>query len=361
MTEKVPYHSKWFRIASSGTVLGVLLCFSVIAQADLLLTRGGDQFTGSLSRVANSILVFRTTLRGQMMVPMEEVQGLQTQDRWIVTLDNGDVSIGRLVSGGIASEEGSPVMPLAYGAIVEARQAPPLPEKSWHSWEESVAWKQHLAAGVRGNPATGGVDPYLQWEAAQRSDSGTIGLRLRFDVPDGEGISDELRGDLHLTSPDNHGRATFLDWEVQRDTDRALDWRTGLTLGMRYDFSEVSDVDVFGYLGLAAYYSRWEDRTYTFHGEKERTTDGAALRAHLGLGYRGPFLGEGEWRARLAVLPGISDLSSLRAEAETAFSYPLSDRLRLRFDVSMAYESDPAFNALDQLNTSLGAGIQFDF
>ena len=130
---------------------------------------------------------------------------------------------------------------------------------------------------------------------------------------------------------------------------------------MRYDFSESPDVDIFGYFGLAAEYSRWEEKTYTLHGGQESAVDETSLRAHLGLGYQASILGEGAWRSRLAVLPGISGLSSVRAEAETIFSVPLSDRLRLRFDVSMAYESDPAFDALDRLDTSLGAGIQFDF
>jgi len=330
------------------------------AEADILVTAEGESLSGNLSRIADGILVFRTSLRGQMMVPTSEVRSLKTEGRWIVTLDGGDVHIGRFAGRGIDLDghdgRDGVVVSVDHADVVSAKQAPPLPGT------DPAAWRQQFSLGAQAHVGSGdSVAPFVQYDLDGQGPRGTLELRMRFDVPDGGMPPDVARGELELTPERPGAWRPFLRGDFARDRHEALSWRTGLAVGLRHDFSPRGTGQTTGYLGVAGIYSQWRDpdaATWFVPRGSEGTT---ALGLQAGLAHRQPVGGAAQWDSRLTLSPGTAPRSDFRAEAETALTLPLTSQLRLRFDAQLAYEDEPVFETLRSLGANLGASVQFEF
>ncbi|MCF6287406.1 MAG: DUF481 domain-containing protein, partial [Candidatus Hydrogenedentes bacterium] len=202
----------------------------------------------------------------------------------------------------------------------------------------------------------------FRWAATRPLKQGTLSLRLNFDVPDTDTVGDVVQADLELLSRSPGQWTPFLRLTLGRDVYEALAWRTGLTVGVRHDFSAGDDAEFFGFVGLAGFYSHWRGRDTGKFGYQSRESEGAAaLRVPLGMAYSQLVRGGGRWDSRLTLLPGVSSVSDFRAEAETALTYPLMPRLHLRLDMRVVFEEEPVFDTLDSVDTHLGASIRFDF
>lgn len=350
---------------------GALLVLAVVAglvpaaRADLLVTGNGDSLSGDLTRVADGVLVFRTSLEGQMMVPMSEVKSLSTDGPWIITEASGAVHIGHFVPEGVAENAGEvgagKVVPLALGAITSAKPLPAAIEAAGNTAPKS--WSGSARTGVRAFEGTeDGLAPHMALEI-QGMEAGTdIGLQLGFDVGDGD-FPAYFTGCIELAAQSPPPWAPFVQALLERDTNQAMEMRTGFTLGVRHTFDERAGGTLQGLAGLGISYGRW-DRRYlsgasllSARDEETETT----LNLHLGLRYTRAVWGGGTWANEVILLPGLTDLNDFRAGLSSSLTYPVGSRLQLRLDMLMNYDHDPVFTALDSLDTSLGASIQLQF
>lgn len=349
--------------------LMLLLCaIGGTVRADVLVTADGESMSGDLARIVDGILVFRTSLRGQMMLPVSEVETLQTGNRWIVSLAGGGVHIGRFASDGIlldASGEGAgELVPVAYKNIKSAKTAPPLPKERETGWrgEEFGPWRYELAAGVESR--FGSADrtvPFVEWNARRAFESNELGLRLRFDAPEADAPGDLVRGRLALHPREPRGWSPYLEGRAERNVEEYLSWRTGLSVGVRYDFSGEEAWTLAGYVGLAGYHSRWRRAPADWWRGSEDAAEEAVVGPQFGVRHARPVWGAGRWESGLTLNRGSASGSLFRAEAETVFTYPLTSRLRLRLDMLVSYEESPVYEALEPFDTRLGASFQLEF
>ncbi len=352
--------------AGRWVALCALLCVAPAVLADVVVTAGGESLSGTITRVAEGILVFRTSLKGQMMLPMSEVRSLASAQRWIVTHHDEGVEIGRLVHGGIVVEgqgEGraEQVLPLDYATIRSIKNAPPLAATPAPPSETSTRWQQRVSTSLSGYAGSeDGARASLAWAGMRDGLKTRLGLRLRVDGQDEDSVGDYLAGALNMLPQNPAGWSPYLDLRVERQVDEALQWRTGASVGVRYDFDDDPEQGYFAYVGAGLQRSQWRGRERHPLAARESESH-TALGPEAGVGYGQPAWGGGQWDSRLSIQPGSSSGSAFRAQAESTLSYPLSPKLSLRFDVSVAFEEDPVFDTLERFNTRFGAGLEFKF
>ena len=348
--------------------LGVLLCLPGVSRADLLVTGQGESLSGELSRIVNGILVFRTSMRGQMMVPMSEVRSLSTDAAWAVTDASGAVHIGRFVPGGIAATpdgaESDAVETLALEAVSSAKRLPTGIEPGSKASGADSGWTGYGGTGVRVfEGAEDGVAPQVTLGVRGTDERGAVDVDMRFDAESEDGFPGYYRGRFELSGAPERPWKPFVQALAERNRYQALDIRTGLTLGVRYDFDGPEPGGLSGLAGLGGSVGRWDEARFSDSrlgwAERERTQ--SDLNLHLELRYSRAVWGGGTWDSRLYLQPGVTDADHFRAGAESSLVYPVTARLQLRLDMLMGYDHDPVFEEIERVDTSLGASIQLEF
>lgn len=353
------------RRTRSGLALVAILLLASFAQADVLTTGQGERLSGELSRIVDGILVFRTSMQGQMMVPASEVQSLTTEAAWAITDREGTVHIGRFVSGGISVKgdgEEARIAPIPIAEVESANRLPSGMEPGAKGAEKN--WRAYAATGVRAFEGTeDGVSPEVSLGVRGVDERGEVQVDLRFDATSEDMFPGYFRGRFEVLGAGEQPWQPFMQARAERDRYNALDLRTGLSVGVRYDFDTAESSSFQGLLGLGGAIAEW-DRAGVAGGPRpweEPEASRSELNAHLELRYSRAIQGGATWDNRLYLLPSLTDADHFRAGAESSLVYPVTPRLQLRLDMLMGYENDPVFGSLDRVDTSLGASIQLDF
>ncbi len=341
------------------------LCSSGAARADLLVTASGESLSGVLTRVKDGILVFRTSLEGQMMLPMFEVKSLATDQAWVVTESGGAVHIGRFVPEGIeeSSTEGaeSKIVTVSLSAVDSAR---PALQQSAGKEPTDTGWSGEVGAGVRAFEGTrDGVEPQLRLGLRNRSERINTSLQLNFDAAGEDSLPAYFKGSFDIAEATGESWAPFVQALLERNTNEALQVRTGLTVGVRYRFDTPGAGGLEGLAGIGASYGEWS-REYLDEAPFLRSADGESrseLNMTLGLRYSRSIWGGAEWSSSIYLTPSLTDADDFRAGASSSVVYPVTSRLHLRLEMLMNYDHQPALSSLDGVDTSVGASIELDF
>lgn len=180
---------------------GLLLCvcflgLSLPCRGDLLTLQNDETLSGTLLRIRNSTLVFRTSLEGQMMLPVDRAKKLTTQNIFSIQLQDGGMLIGRF-----GQKEGAQVLfppdptaslSLSLEKVVEAL---PVPTTSPAREEEPALPRLQSERALR-LQAPGLEDPAEGLKSEEKTESLRDSLALR---PEGE--YHPLRSSLFLPSP----------------------------------------------------------------------------------------------------------------------------------------------------------------
>lgn len=336
------------------------LCAGAV-RADLLVTASGESLSGDLTRVKDGILVFRTSLEGQMMLPMSEVKSLATDGDWVVTELGGTVHVGRFVPDGIAEtaagEKGGNVTALALANVDSARPAIAPAGKA----PEGAGWSGETGVGLRSFEGTrDGVAPELRLGLRRRGEPINTSLQLSLDADGQDSIPNHFRGSFELSESTRESWGPFVQALLERNTSEALEVRTGLSVGVRYRFDTPGDGWLEALAGVGASYGSWRGE-YLAGDPRDANADRSELNLTLGLRYSRSIWGGAEWSSALSLTPSLTDADDFRAGASSSVLYPVTSRLHLRLEMLMNYEHDPALASLDGINTSVGASFELDF
>lgn len=361
-------HSLSLSGARRACGIALLLCLAAVlpARSDVLVTGQGESLSGDLARIADGILVFRTSLRGQMMMPMSEVKSLSTNTLWAVTQQDGSVHIGRFTPEGLAvnsanGETGH--IPLGLAEVAAATLLP-VGMEGERKGGENTGWSGNVGVGVRAfDAARDGVAPNATLELRHTGDRSEAALDVDFDPENGKNFPRYFRSQLEFSADTTESWMPFVQGILERDENLALDLRTGLTLGVRYDFDAVADGSLQGLAGLGVTLERWD--AAALPGSRNFWTDREVrerdLNLYLELRYSRALWGRSQWDSRMFLLPSITDADHFRAGASSSLVYPVTTRLQLRLDMLLGYDHAPVFAGIDSVDTSLGASIQWDF
>ena len=358
-----------FKIRLDRALRGLLVVCAMgllgAARADLLVTASGESLSGDLTRVKDGILVFRTSLEGQMMLPMSEVKSLATDSVWVVTETDGAVHVGRFVAEGVEESAGEGAAPkIATFPLTAVDSARPAPRQGSGSEQAATGWSGEVGAGVRAFEGTrDGVAPQLRLGLKNRGDQINTSLQLNFDADGEDTLPSYFKGSFDITESTEESWAPFVQALVERNTNEALQIRTGLTVGMRYRFDASDGAALEGLAGIGVSYGEWSgeylDQTQALKPAGDE--DQSELNVTLGLRYSRSIWGGAEWSSGVFLKPSLTDADDFRAGATSSVVYPVTNRLHLRLEMLMNYDHQPELSALDQMDTSVGASIELNF
>ncbi|HQN00540.1 MAG TPA: hypothetical protein PLL36_05670 [Candidatus Hydrogenedentes bacterium] len=112
-------------------LVGGVVCIVSAVYGDVIVLSNGDTLSGIFSRIRENTLVFRTSLEGQMMTPLDTVRTVSSGTPLYIGLLNGQVHYGRLgVREGvqvILPLDGSAPVPVRLNDIKETLPIPTPP------------------------------------------------------------------------------------------------------------------------------------------------------------------------------------------------------------------------------------------
>ncbi len=361
---------RYYLLHSIGVVL-FLLSVTWLAEADIVVLRDRDSFSGRVLRIDDGILVFRTAHAGQLMAPMDTLRSLSTESNLMITLDDARILYGRLDGGDtqkLIPLDGTEPLQLELASIVDAIVIPadarPLEEPS--NLEE---WRSALGVGLQfRSGACDSLEPYTHIEATREREQGTVGGELRLERADPDDFPAWLRGSLTW---ERTGEERTLypqaSLSLVRDTDNVLSWRTDLSLGFAYPFSYSEEQTLEALMGLNLDYEVWDaaalrDRQGNRIYLEDLRHSGLHLNVQLGLRYsRALWDGRATIKESLVAYPSLTDLGDLRLRSETMLRMEVTPRLRLRFDLMIDFDNRPDYTGYTDWITTIGAGFEYRF
>ncbi len=340
-----------------------LLLAGLNVAADVLVLDTGESLSGSALRIKEGTLTFKTSLSGQMMVPMDTVKSLATDKKFAITLGDDSSRYGRFSSKEQANIilplNGAPPEPVDLKGLKEALLIPSSPSATSLMGEpltEGASASGDL--GVRFH--TGGRDgvaPLLRGEVGGRNEKSAWSVGISGFTDGGKEGVDFLDAQARVKGIGN-GLNPYLWVGLDRDTDQALDLRGHLAMGLYKAFMPSSSNTLDAYLGLDVAREQMNPKSVSVSGETERRSDVAL---HLGLRYYSLLSRHLSLIGALDLFPTLSDLGGLRGSSQASLLFPLNDRLRLRLDFHVGYDSDPLVVGLPKWSASVGAGVGVNF
>ncbi len=346
-------------------VLGALATLTLVALplwADVVVLQNGESLSGTFSRIRDNTLVFRTSLQGQMMTPMRDVQTLSTEAMLYIEMKDGQVHYGRL-----GTVEGAQhVFPIGGGAPVAIDAAAivrtlPIPASGATTDDDGTDWEIAIGPGVQWrSDGDAPVEPVLRLDITGRGARWRVEGDAVVERADPDDFPAYLRAESTLFSDTDALLSPYVSAGIERDLDRSLELRHQLGVGLYRELYAGATSSITGRAGVDVEYERRSaPRHRAFQRDSRQSTHDLNLR--LGLRYYRLFARHHTLSESLTLFPALTDPGAFRARSETVYALPITDRLRLRFDVTVDYESDPLFGGMSRWNASVGAGVNVVF
>jgi len=340
------------------------------AWADVLALESGESLSGRLVRISDGTVVFRTSLQGQMMAATENVAALSTSENLVVTLDDDEILYGSFRNRDGAPYfqplDGGEAYPLDLERVVEAT---PIPRGTGTTEVDSAQWGVRGALGLQARTGTqDALSPVARLNFSRRGAGPELRGGLAFEPMHSEFL-EWMRGDALLMGGGDAAWYPYAGLEMERDTDRALEFRTGLSLGLGRVIGGLEEETrrgrLEGLLGVQALHETWDSRHLPRQGPWHAPWDARAresmLNLQLGLRYT-RLLAWGTSLEHVSMFyPRLTPFGEWRASTETALTVPMRARLRLRLNLLIEHESDPPFHRIEPWSGTLGASVQLDF
>jgi len=342
------------------------------ARADLLVLDSGESLSGTTIRVAEGTLVFRTTLAGQMMVPMDQVYALTTAANLFVGMADETVHYGRLAMRDkqprLLPLDGREARPIDLAQVNEAIPIPSPPGSGEADYEARLAeWRATIEAGVQWHGGNRDhLDLISRLELSRKSETSSFESDVLMERADPDDFPSFIRGEAELRGRGDRPLQPYLQARAERDTDAALDLRAGLSLGVIRPLLENGAHGLDALAGLDYTHEEWDpaplrsnEGPVLFAGDSQRTT--GELNLQLGLRYSRALFGSGTLNGDVVFYPALTNLGDLRARSQTALTFPLSTRLRLRLDLLIDFDNQPEFHGLNEWDAAVGASVRVAF
>ena len=320
---------------------------SSLALADTLIMKNGDRITGRLDSISAGKAVFETQYAGRIIVSLEQVSSMVTDDAYTVRLNDQSLS-GAFFS----ASEGQALLTrdgnerLALSDIRSASQS------RTQFTPFSLDWGVRLDLALSlddGNSSTEASNVLLEADFQDELNAHLLTVLLAREEGEGLLTKDQLDVDYgyrRFISQRWYGAANA---EYFQDTLKDIDLRITLGAGMGIQVIDNSLENLATDLSLSAVQ---ED----IGGD---TSTKPALR--WGLDYqRFLFAKTVEVFHRQSILQLLSDENGQVFSSSTGIRYAFSERIDTNFRIDLAYESDPPpGNEKTDTTYSLGVGLKF--
>lgn len=349
---------KWKSWSLYVVAIQVLFVFAI--HADVVVLDNGETLSGTFSRIREDTLVFRTSLEGQMMTPLSNVKTVSATTPFYLGMNDGRVYYGRLA----VRDEKQVIEPLDGGdpvvvKITDVKETLPIPTPPGGMTEsEEKKWSLNMAPGVQWrSDGEAAVEPVLRLDAAGKLKNWDISGDAVIERSDPERFPAYLKAHGEAIYGDEGGVYPFLGVDFERDLDRALSAKSALNLGIYQALTAESARSFSLMAALSLEQERRRQEEGVLSGEEYDTETRLGLR--LGLRFYHLFTNGHSVSESLTLFGAPSDAFWARSDA--MYMVPLNNRLRLRFDLSLNYESSSLLDDSDMWSAVVGAGIYMSF
>ena len=318
-----------------------------LALADTLIMKNGDRITGRLDSISAGKAVFETQYAGRILVGLEQVSSMVTDDAYTVRLNDQSLS-GAFFSASegqaLSTRDGNER--LALSDIRSASQSRTQFTPFSLDWGVRLDLALSLADG---NSSTEASNVLLEADFQDELNAHLLTVLLAREEGEGLLTKDQLDVDYgyrRFISQRWYGAANA---EYFQDTLKDIDLRITLGAGMGIQVIDNSLENLATDLSLSAVQ---ED----IGGDSSTKP---ALR--WGLDYqRFLFAKTVEVFHRQSILQLLSDENGQVFSSSTGIRYAFSERIDTNFRIDLAYESDPPpGNEKTDTTYSLGVGLKF--
>lgn len=340
--------------------------------ADTLTLGGGDALSGKLVMIADGILLFRTNLAGQMLVPTEEIASLSTSRNLRVSFGNEEEIVGRLVSA-----EGVTQLLMADGrrhavSLTDIACAIPMagPEdgKSRLDGAEVPDAQLHgtLETGVSSRLGSNDyADLYSRLTLSWDTDRYALSASMMVERADADVFPRLLAAEALLRVSPGQGPYPVFGLDVARDTAEALAFRGSMFVGVGSGSADSGPRKPEASAGVGVTFEEFDAKRRWRHTPRYWLEDSrksnVELDLHLKLRHDLTIFKTAQFAQTLAIYPSLIRFGDFRARSESAFLYPLKSRIRLKLNILVAYDNEPAFDDLEQWRAAVGASLLWDF
>lgn len=317
--------------------------------ADVVNLKNGDRLTGKVDSIAGGRVILDTEFAGRVLVHMEHVASLETEEAYDVRTKEGAAVTGRFLTGPegqvlvVADDQSRPI---EVAEVRDAGQSKLALTRLVAEWST----RADLSAAVStGNSDTESYNALVESILKRDRVSHGFTLLLSQEKADNESTKDQTQFDYAYKRFVSEKWYAAGNAQYFQDDLKDIDYRLTAGAGMGYQFWD----DSFGALSTEAGLS------YVYEKNIEGKERDPALRWALDYNR---FL----WSKRLEFFSKNSVLAILASgrgevyQSSTGLRLAVNDHLDTAFRVDLRHETDPpADNKKTDTTYSLGVGVKF--
>lgn len=307
--------------------------FIGLTSADEVLFKTGDRLTGTIKKVADGKMFFKSTVAGALTLKMEDIKTFSTDNSITLALADGTHQLQKVSASdegyvSLATDGAPQPTSLALGDIVKIN-----PDKPH--------WKGTLGAGatlVRGN--TKSATASVNAEAARRTENGRTSLGAGYyfaNQRDNSTRADStiadnwfLKGQYdHFFSKSFYGYGAL---RYEKDRIANLDIRLTPGMGLGYQWIETDDLNFSTEAGGTWVYERYTEPDET------RTYMAGRLAYHLDKNFNEHVKGF----HNVEYIPSFERAESFLVNADIGLRAAVTARMAIEVKSQIAYNSQPS-------------------
>lgn len=337
---------------SRFTALSLLLCcflFGYVgsASADEIILQNGDRLSGTITKMADGILILATQYSEPIKIKKEKIMRIFMRHEAVIQMSGGEVLKGKIdtdENGGLfveaAADRGKTTIP--WGAVSAINPAPP----------SAPAWKGSISLGMNsqtGNTSRTNVN--FGAEAARRGAEDRISMRLQYAYAREKGTltARNTFGALKYDYFFSKSVFGYLGLELLSDKFKDISLRTTIGPGVGYQIWEdpVRSLSVEAGLSYAAVdYRKARDERY--------------LSARFGGDITYKVLDTVVLSDKVVVYPSLKNVGRYKLRNEAGISSAIGKGWALKFANILDHDSHPPAD-IGKSDISWTAGLQYSF
>lgn len=344
--------------------IALFIVMNSVAVGDTVVLSDGKRLSGEITKLSSGALVFRTSLAGQVIVPIEEVRAIDTDSEVLVSFNDGTEVTGRLVAyenmTDLESDEKVLIHSLDLAAV--SKISNDLPEEQTEG--EDVSLETSIETGVYWR--SGEEDytgPFARLTLKRESELFGFDSTARIEHSSDADFPSYFTNRTDFKIGNRDGLYPHLALELERNVDRALEIGSNLTLGVGKTMYESTNHKLEATAGLGFSYDYFDSSDVPDSYDLLIDGEGhdADLNLRLQLRHSTEFLGNSSIAGELTLWESLTDLGDFRARTESSLLLGLTPSLQLKLDIQVDFDEDIHFKDIEKWQTSVGASIRWKF
>ena len=340
---------------SRMVIIGFVFFFLIVegAVADKVILENGDTLTGTIEKMTDGKLSFKTDYAGIIEIQMGKVKQIITDNPIALHLTSGEVVKGKVKSAEEGKLEVEP-SPERGETTVELQKIASInpPPKEVPKWHGNVAAGGYLQSG---NTDRAGFS--FSAEALRRTENDRFKFRYLFNYAENDG---------EVNTRNNYGDIAY---------DYFFTKKLFGFVGIELYNDKFSDTKLRTFVGPGIGYQLWDDPVKSllfdtglsyFNWDRYQGQDTAGIAARLGFDFRYNIFKWLSFTDRYVFYPTIGEGGMYFWRNEAALNIPLGEipflagRWSLKIANILDYNSDPA-PGFKRLDVQWIGGLQFSF